>query len=498
MIDYENGKYISRFAFWNPATWSIPALYWDTMSQEQRYHAICRQLSKIIQYADYLGINVDDIAGRLEAIEKGELNDFIVATIEQWFEDNEPAIVSALEALNDALPISAFDDVNTVKKYIDDADTVLDGKIDGLGDLLPDSSFTSVNTVKKYIDDSIANVNTNTSALELQEWARLRYGGDGTMVFDIQNVHSDLTLLTTHNFISRDKKTNNMYFDVMIRNESENSVASGQHLFEIPYFVSPAYISLALQVQALIYKFDASEPVSDTTNRILTGITPARCYLRKDSGKSYITCNFALPANCEFYLFGICPDSNVLNWNNASFYDADLQNDVCDYFLNGDGLTSWEGTFEYSNNNDYRTDPQYLKTDCSGMTYIAFSHFGFHPQNSIEDSYLNDGIFVSYAPAGEKLDLSNARPGDLICYQDASANPDSRSSWTHVTIYAGDNKTYEMALYYPEAETEAGHIDGYGPYEITTPADEYRMTTEVNSITGRTNYGRNRCVVRFM
>ena len=148
-----NGKYITRFAFWNPATWSIPSLYWDTMSQEQRYHAICRQLSKIIQYADYLGINVDDIAGRLEAIEKGELNDFIVQAIEDWFNDNQPAIVSAIAALNDALPISDFDSINTVKKYVDDTATAIQGDISDLGALLPDSDYSLAYTVSDAFTD---------------------------------------------------------------------------------------------------------------------------------------------------------------------------------------------------------------------------------------------------------------------------------------------------------------------------------------------------------
>lgn len=106
---------IQRFAFWNPGTWQIPKLYWDAFSDEQRIHAICKQLGKVIAYADYLGINVDDIAERLKAIEEGQLDPIIIAAIEQWFEDNQPAIMLALQNLEEALPISDFDSVNTVK-----------------------------------------------------------------------------------------------------------------------------------------------------------------------------------------------------------------------------------------------------------------------------------------------------------------------------------------------------------------------------------------------
>lgn len=100
-VEIETGTYIKRFAFWNPATWSIPKLYWDAWSQEQRLHAICRQLEKAIKYADYLGVNVDDIAARLKAIEDGQLDEMITAAIEAWFEENEPEILQAIEALQE-------------------------------------------------------------------------------------------------------------------------------------------------------------------------------------------------------------------------------------------------------------------------------------------------------------------------------------------------------------------------------------------------------------
>lgn len=83
-VEVETGRFVKRFEFWNPATWSIPSLYWDTFSQEQRIHAICRQLGKVIAYADYVGVNVDDIAARLKAIEDGQLDDLIIQEIETW------------------------------------------------------------------------------------------------------------------------------------------------------------------------------------------------------------------------------------------------------------------------------------------------------------------------------------------------------------------------------------------------------------------------------
>lgn len=96
------GNYIKRFEFWNPGTWAIPQLFWDAFSNEQRFHAICKQLGKVIAYADYLGVNVDDIAARLKAIEEGQLDPYIQQEIEDWFDDNQPAIMQALSDLADA------------------------------------------------------------------------------------------------------------------------------------------------------------------------------------------------------------------------------------------------------------------------------------------------------------------------------------------------------------------------------------------------------------
>ena len=118
-VEIDTGTYIKRFEFWNPATWSIPKLYWDAWSQEQRLHAICRQLEKVIKYADYIGVNVDDIAARLKAIEDGQLDELITAKVEEWFEEHEADITGRITTLEDVLPVGDFDSENTVKAAID-------------------------------------------------------------------------------------------------------------------------------------------------------------------------------------------------------------------------------------------------------------------------------------------------------------------------------------------------------------------------------------------
>lgn len=117
------GSFIPRFAFWNPSTWAIPELYWDTFSQEQRIHAICKQLGKVIGYADMLGVNVDNVSSRLKAIEDGQLDDFIVAAIEEWFEEHEADILQHFDTIDELLAeIGA-----TIGPDFDTENTITDG-----------------------------------------------------------------------------------------------------------------------------------------------------------------------------------------------------------------------------------------------------------------------------------------------------------------------------------------------------------------------------------
>lgn len=171
------GEFIPRFQFWNPGTWAIPSLYWDSFSNEQRFHAICKQLGKVIAYSDYLGVNVDNIAARLKAIEEGQLDPYIVAEIEQWFEDNQPAIVQALSDLADAdtailgMIGTGFDPDNTIADNVnalnDNVDallkdnfSVLSYAMAGSGLVLAGSyEFNNVVANPDYVNGGVVNGN---------------------------------------------------------------------------------------------------------------------------------------------------------------------------------------------------------------------------------------------------------------------------------------------------------------------------------------------------
>ena len=58
LFEQQMVRIIPSFAGFTEFTSSIPKLYWDVKSQEQRILAICKMLDKVICYADMLGENV--------------------------------------------------------------------------------------------------------------------------------------------------------------------------------------------------------------------------------------------------------------------------------------------------------------------------------------------------------------------------------------------------------------------------------------------------------
>ena len=92
---------IAPFQLWEPPTLVIPKMYWDAMSHEQRIHAICRQIEKLICYADYLGANVDDLTVKYDNLKtdfekfmESGFDDYYLDQIEQWVKDNMADIIS--------------------------------------------------------------------------------------------------------------------------------------------------------------------------------------------------------------------------------------------------------------------------------------------------------------------------------------------------------------------------------------------------------------------
>lgn len=137
-------RIIPSFAGFTEFTTSIPKMYWDVKSQEQRILGICKMLNKVICYADMLGENVDEIAKTLKDIEDGKLDEMITAAIDAWFEENEPEIMSDIAAI-EAMIGTGFDAEHTVTDAIGTLNeniTEIQGVTDTIGD-----GFSIENTV---------------------------------------------------------------------------------------------------------------------------------------------------------------------------------------------------------------------------------------------------------------------------------------------------------------------------------------------------------------
>ena len=86
---------IARYIDYSPSTWVIPKMYWDAFSQEQRYHALCKQLCKLIAYADQLGIDTgylgeiyEQLASDFETFKQSGFDDYYKEQVENWIAAN--------------------------------------------------------------------------------------------------------------------------------------------------------------------------------------------------------------------------------------------------------------------------------------------------------------------------------------------------------------------------------------------------------------------------
>ena len=88
-------RYVSPFWGFTEFSPTIPKLYWDVRSQEQRILRICDLLDKLICYSDYIGekvnVNKEDIEwlkAEFEKFKESGFEDYYLEQIEKWVNDN--------------------------------------------------------------------------------------------------------------------------------------------------------------------------------------------------------------------------------------------------------------------------------------------------------------------------------------------------------------------------------------------------------------------------
>lgn len=94
-------RWFPRFAGFTEFTPTIPKLYWDVESQEQRILFLCKQLHKLICYIDFVGdkvnINHDEIEALKEQFEKfveSGFEDYYKEQIFAWIDEHLPDLMS--------------------------------------------------------------------------------------------------------------------------------------------------------------------------------------------------------------------------------------------------------------------------------------------------------------------------------------------------------------------------------------------------------------------
>lgn len=93
-------RIIPPYATFTDFTPVIPKLYWDVESAEQRYHALCKELGKLIAYVDTFGNDINANTEQIEALAKEFLTfkesgfyDYYAEQISQWIAANMPEIM---------------------------------------------------------------------------------------------------------------------------------------------------------------------------------------------------------------------------------------------------------------------------------------------------------------------------------------------------------------------------------------------------------------------
>ena len=88
-------RWVPSFVGYTEFTASIPKLYWNVKSQEQRILAICEQLHKLICYSDMLSdkINIDhadivELQLLFEKFQESGFDDYYAAQVEKWISEH--------------------------------------------------------------------------------------------------------------------------------------------------------------------------------------------------------------------------------------------------------------------------------------------------------------------------------------------------------------------------------------------------------------------------
>ena len=91
---------IPLFAAFTNYTPTVPKMYWDVYSQEERIKCICENIDKIVAYCNALGIEINTsadeierLAAEFEEFKSSGFDDYYRAILEAWINEHMPEII---------------------------------------------------------------------------------------------------------------------------------------------------------------------------------------------------------------------------------------------------------------------------------------------------------------------------------------------------------------------------------------------------------------------
>lgn len=136
--------HITPYPFWTQFTPTLPSLYWDVDSHEERIKRICLELHKLVEYSNYLGdnINIDhetikELQDAFQKFMESGFDDYYKEQIEQWITDNFASLMQLL--LNQGIFFGLTEDgyfcANVLMQLTIYFDTIMDYSSDDYGKL---------------------------------------------------------------------------------------------------------------------------------------------------------------------------------------------------------------------------------------------------------------------------------------------------------------------------------------------------------------------------
>lgn len=98
-----DGKRMTPYSEFVSTTPALPSFYWDVYSSEQRIKEMCKELCKLVDYANELGVytsadreRIDELYAEFEQFKDSGFADYYEQLLQKWIDENQRAIYEHL------------------------------------------------------------------------------------------------------------------------------------------------------------------------------------------------------------------------------------------------------------------------------------------------------------------------------------------------------------------------------------------------------------------